>query len=186
MAQHDSRIGKRYAQALFSTAQRYDVVQAVEADLEAIVGLMQRDKGFRDFVLAPYTSRDEKVKIIERIFSDRITALTMQVLRVMLEKRREGEILAVHDAFVELRRTATETIHVQITSAEELPADQRTALLSKLEKSTGKRVEADFDIEPRLIGGVKVAYENYVLDGSIKGALSHLRDRLKHDLLKQF
>ncbi len=186
MAQQDARVGKRYAQALFSTAERYDVVQSVEDDLNTIVNLMEKDRGFRDFVLAPYTSRDEKVRIIERIFSDRITALTMQVLRVMLEKRREGEIEAVRDEFVNLRRIATGTIYVTVTSAEAMPDDQQKTLLAKIAKSTGKKVEAAFRIEPLLIGGVKVAYENYVLDGTIRGGLNHLRDRLKHDILKQF
>lgn len=186
MAQHDARIGKRYAQALFSTAQRYEVVQAVEDDLDAIVGLMTKDRGFRDFLLAPYTSREEKVKIMERIFSDRITALTMQVLRVMLEKRRETEIESVRNEFVDLRRHATATIHVTVSSAEVLDDAQKKALVAKIEKTTGKKVEADFMVEPLLIGGVKVAYENFVLDGSLKGGLARLRDTLKHDLLKQF
>jgi F-type H+-transporting ATPase subunit delta len=186
VAQHDSRIGKRYATALFSTAQRYEVVDAVEADLTSIVGLMEKDPGFRHFVLAPYTSREEKVKVIERIFSDRITALTMQVLRVMLEKRREGEIASVRDEFVTLRREATKTIHVQVASAEPLDPAQQKALLAKIEKTTGMSVEADFTVEPALIGGIKVAYENFVLDGSLKGGLARLRDALKHDLLKQF
>jgi F-type H+-transporting ATPase subunit delta len=186
VALHDARIGKRYAQALFTTAQRYEVVEAVEDDLNAIVNLMAKDRGFRDFVLAPYTSREEKVKIIERIFSDRITALTMQVLRVMLEKRREGEIEAVRDEFVELRRQATQTIHVTVSSAEGLDDGQRRALIAKIESTTGKRVEADFAVEPNLIGGIKVAYENFVLDGTLKGGLARLRDTLKHDLLKQF
>lgn len=186
MAQADARVGKRYAQALFGTAQRFDVVQAVEDDLKSIVSLMEKDKGFRDFVLAPYTSREEKVKIIERIFSDRITALTMQVLRVMLEKRREGEIEAVHNEFVVLRRAATDTIFVTVTSAEALDEGQRKALISKIEQSTAKKVEAEFNVEAALLGGVKVTFGNYVLDGSVKGALAHLRDRLKHDLLKQF
>jgi F-type H+-transporting ATPase subunit delta len=186
MAQQDARIGKRYAQALFTTAQRYDVVQAVEDDLNAIVNLMAKDRGFRDFVLAPYTSREEKVKIIERIFSDRITALTMQVLRVMLEKRRESEIEAVRNDFVDLRRAATQTIHVTVTSSEALDAGQQKALIAKIEKTTGKRVEADFAVEPAVIGGIKVAYENFVLDGTLKGGLARLRDTLKHDLLKQF
>lgn len=186
MAQHDSRIGKRYAQALFTTALRYDVVPSVEDDLRAIVGLMDKDRGFRDFLLAPYTSREEKVRIMERIFSDRITALTMQVLRVMLEKRRETEIESVYKEFVQLRREATRTIHVTVSSAEALDASQQKALVAKIEASTGKKVEADFSVEPSLIGGIKVAYENYVLDGSLKGGLARLRDALKHDLLKQF
>ena len=186
MAQQDARIGKRYAQALFGTAQRYDVVTAVEADLTAIVSLMESDRGFRDFLLAPYTSREEKVKIMEKIFSDRITALTMQVLRVMLEKRREGEIESVRNEFVTLRREATETIHVSVSSAEVLDGKQKKALVDKIAKTTGKKVEADFGVEPNLIGGIKVAYENFVLDGTLKGGLARLRDALKHDLLKQF
>lgn len=186
MAAHDVRIGKRYAHALFSTAQRYDVVQAVEDDLNSIVSLMENDRGFRDFLLAPYTSREEKVQILEKVFSDRITALTMQVLRVMLEKRREGEIEQVRDEFVTLRRAATDTIHVDVVSAEMLETKQQKALIDKIQKTTGKKVEADFSIDPLLIGGVKVTYENFVLDGSLKGALAHLRDRLKHDILKQF
>lgn len=186
MAQQDSRIGKRYAQALFSTAERYEVVLAVEDDLNAIVGIMDRDKGFRDFILAPYTSRDEKVAILERIFSDRITALTMQVLRVMLDKGRESEIEAVHAEFVKLRRIATSTIHVSVSSSDPLDDKQKKALVAKIEKTTGKRVEADYRVDPNLIGGIKVAYDNFVLDGSLKGGLARLRDTLKHDLLKQF
>jgi F-type H+-transporting ATPase subunit delta len=186
MAQQDARIGHRYAQALFDTAQRYDVVTAVEDDLDAIIALMAKDRGFRDFLLAPYTSREEKVQIMEKIFSDRITALTMQVLRVMLEKRREGEIEAVRNSFVELRRASTNTIHVAVSSAEALDEKQKKALIDKVAKTTGKKVEASFTIEPNLIGGIKVAYENFVLDGSLKGGLARLRDALKHDLLKQF
>lgn len=185
-SQGDARIGKRYAQALFGTAQRYGVVEAVEADLTTITSLMDNDRGFRDFILAPYTSRDEKVKIMERIFSDRITALTMQVLRVMLEKRREGEVGAVRREFINLRRAANNVLFVSVTSAQPLDASQQQALLARIEKTTGKNIEAEYHVEPTLIGGVKVAYDNYVQDGTIKGALAHLRDKLKRDLLKQF
>jgi len=186
VAHQDARIGKRYALALFGTAQRYDVVQAVEDDLNTISGLLAKDKAFRHFLLAPYSSREEKVATLERIFSDRITALTMQVLRVMLEKRRESEIEAVRTAFVNLRRRATSTIHVSVSSSEPLDAKQQQTIIAKIEQSTGKTVEADFLVDAALMGGVKVAYENYVLDGSIKGGLARLRDALKHDLLKQF
>ena len=186
MAQQDARIGKRYAQALFGTAQRFEVVEAVEDDLNSIVKLMGRDRSFKHFLLAPYTSRDEKVKALERIFSDRITALTMQVLRVMLEKRREGEIESVHTEFVNLRRAATQTIYVSVTSAEAVDEAQKKALIAKIEKTTGKKVESDFAVDASLIGGIKVAFENYVLDGTLKGGLARLRDTLKHDVMKQF
>jgi F-type H+-transporting ATPase subunit delta len=181
----DNRVGRRYAQALFSAATNLDVVQSVEDDLRAINGLLENDEQFRHFILAPYTSRDEKVKIAERIFSDRVTALTMQVLRVMLDKRREAEIPGVYREYVTLRRAAQGVVHVTVTSAEEMSADQRTRLLAKLQTELQSTVEADFRIDPRLVGGVRVAYGNTVLDGSVRGALNRLRERLKYDLLKQ-
>lgn len=185
MAQQDARIGKRYAQALFSLAEQYKVVDAVESDLNALAELMANDRAFRDFLIAPYASREEKTALLERVFSDRMTALTLQALRVMLEKRRETEIEAVRGEFVALRRQAMNVVYANIVSAEPLDDRQREAILAKLKRATGLTFEADFDVEPALVGGVKVAFSNYVLDGSLKGALARLRDRLKHDLLKQ-
>jgi F-type H+-transporting ATPase subunit delta len=182
---HDARIARRYAQALFATALKFDVVRAVEDDLEAISRLMETDKSFRDFIMAPYTSREEKARIAEKVFGDRITALTMQVLRVMLEKRREPELPLVRDEFTELRRRHENVVHALVTSAKELDGTQRTALVAKLQASLGKTVEADFEVDPSLLGGLKVAYENNVLDGTVRGALQKLRERLRYDLLKQ-
>jgi F-type H+-transporting ATPase subunit delta len=181
----DTRIARRYAQALFTTALRHDVVRAVEDDLDGIVRLLDTDRSFRDFIMAPYTSRDEKIRIAERLFSDRVTALTMQVLRVMLEKRRESELPFVREEYIRLRRDEANILYAKVTSAEAIDADQRIALVAKLESTLGKTVEAEFEIDPTLIGGVKVAYENNVMDGTVKGALQKLRERLRYDLLKQ-
>jgi len=181
----DSRVARRYAQALFMTALKYDVIKSVEDDLNSIVGLLENDEQFHEFVIAPYTGREEKIEIVDKLFSDRVTALTMQVLRVMLEKRREDEITGVRDEFVKLRRENEGVIFATVTSAEKIDDAQRKALMAKLEKTLGKKIEAEFKVEPQLIGGIRVAYGNYVLDGSIRGALSNLRDKLRHDLLKQ-
>ncbi len=181
----DHRVCRRYAQALFTTAQAHDTVLSVEDDLNLIVGLLNSDDSFNDFVVAPYTGRDEKIATLERIFSDRITALTMQVLRVMLVKRREEEIAGVRDEYVKLRREHGGVVFATVTSSEAMSDSQRSALTKKLETVLGKKIEAEFKVDSNLIGGVKVAYGNYILDGSIRGALSNLRDKLRHDTLKQ-
>ena len=181
----DSRIVRRYAQAVFGAAAQYDVIAAVEDDLNGIVGLLEADSKFRHFLLAPYTSREEKAKVLDRLFSDRVTALTMQLLRVMLEKGREAEITGVRDEFVLLRRERERILYAVVTSAEPLDDDQRKRLIAKLSSVMNKKVDGEFHVEPNLVGGVKVAFESYVLDGTVRETLSKLRDRLRHDLLKQ-
>ncbi len=181
----DTKVARRYAGALFTTAQKNDVIKSVEDDLVAIASLLENDQKFKDFILSPKVGRDEKVKIAEKLFSDRITALTMQALRLMLVKRRQSEIVSVRDEFIALRREHGSVAYVQVSSAEVLEPDQKDAIVKKLEQKTGKTVEADFRIDPRLIGGVKVQIGDYVLDGTVSGSLRRLEEKLRRDVLKQ-
>jgi F-type H+-transporting ATPase subunit delta len=181
----DTRVAKRYARALFNAAENAKVVEAVEADLDAIHGLNVNDAKFRGFFASPRISREDKIRIADKLFSDRVTALTMAMLRLMLNKRRENEFDAIREEFVRLRRERGEVLYAVVTSAVELTAQEREALLAKLASQSGKRVEADFRTDSSLMGGVKVAVGNYVLDGTVRGSLNLLRDRLKYDLLKQ-
>ena len=182
---HDFRVARRYAQALFSAALQHEIVRAVEDDLKAIVGMLVAEGEFRDFILAPYTSREEKSKITEKLFSDRITALTMQVLRVVLEKRRENELEAIYNEYVRLRRSHEGIVYATVTSATVLDREQQNAVVAKIETVLGKKVEPEYVTDASLIGGVKVAYENFVLDGTARGALNKMREKLRYDLLKQ-
>ena len=181
----DTRVARRYATALFQTAQKYEIVEAVEEDLAAFERLLESDAQFRHFFIAPYTSRQEKIEIVDRIFNDRITALSLQLIKVMLEKGRERELQSVRSEFLKLRRELGHIIYVVVSSATELDEAQKKKLLAQLETKLEKKVEADFAVDPRLIGGAKVAYGSYVLDGTVRGALSRLQDALRHDVLKQ-
>jgi F-type H+-transporting ATPase subunit delta len=76
-------------------------------------------------------------------------------------------------------------VYATVTSATILDREQQDAIVAKVETVLGKKVEPEFLTDSALIGGVKVAYDNFVLDGTAKGALNKLRDKLRYDLLKQ-
>lgn len=181
----DLRVAKRYARALFSAASKNGIVDAVEADLNAITGLLENHESFGDFVHTPRINREDKIQVLDRVFSDRATALTMQALRLMMHKRRESELGALRNEFARLRREQGEVLYAQVSSVIELTDAQKKALVDKLATKSGKRVEAEYRVDPTLVGGIKVALGNYVLDGSIKGSLSRLKEALRRDLLKQ-
>jgi F-type H+-transporting ATPase subunit delta len=181
----DTKVARRYATALFATAQRNDVIKSVEDDLSAIASLLGNDPKFKDFIMSPQVGRDEKIKIAEKLFSDRVTALTMQAIRLMLVKRRESEIVKVRDEYVALRREHGSVSYVLVTSAEALEPDQKSAIQAKLSQKLSKTVEADYRIDPRMIGGVKVQIGDYVLDGTVSGSLRRLGESLRRNILIQ-
>ena len=181
----DTRVAKRYARALFFAAEKANVVEAVETDLDAISNLSSQHAMFRGFLQSPRISRDDKIRIAEKLFADRVTALTMSALRLILSKRREGEFEPIREEYIRMRRERGAVLYAIITSAVELTDSEREAIRNKLAAQSGKRVEADYRVDSHLLGGVKVAIGDYVLDGTVRGSLNLLRDRLKYDLLKQ-
>mgnify|MGYP005836193269 CR=1 FL=1 len=179
------RVARRYAQALFSVAKRMDMVPAVEDDLSAICGLLSQQPSFRQFLNSPHHSRDDRMTLFHNVFGDRVTALTMQLVRILVQKRRESTLDQIYREFVELRRKEQGVLTVVVTTAEEMPDSQRESLIKKLQSELGRKLEPEFAVDPSLIAGIRVAYENQVLDGSIRGGLNRLREAWRRDVLKQ-
>src|SRR5262245_10995573 len=106
------------------------MVKAVAEDLGGIAELVEYAERSRDFRRSPDASREEKQQIAGKLFSDRITGLTMQALRLMLTKGRETELLPLRDEFVTLRRAHEGVVYATISSAEALAKEQQSQIIS--------------------------------------------------------
>ena len=69
-------------------------------------------------------------------------------------------------------------VEVELTSATSLNKMSRRKIISHLEKSLGKKVIVSEKIDHSLIGGLKVLYEDTVIDGSLKNKLEILRHKI--------
>ena len=50
--------------------------------------------------------------------------------------------------------------------------EQKTALIEKLQKISGKVIESEYIKDESLIGGIKVQIDDKIIDGSIKNRLN--------------
>ena len=181
----DSRVAKRYARALFNTALSQDILQSVEDDLIGVCAVIEHSKDLKRFLKSPNATREQKLRLLETTFSDRVTALTMHAVRLLLKRRREHLLTQVKLEYVILRREHDKVVHVNVESAGPLDPAQRESILAKVADYTGRRVESSFETDATLLGGVKVTFDNFVLDGTARGYLNRMRDRILYDLLKQ-
>ena len=181
----DARVARRYARALFGAAVRANIVASVEDDLALLSAMTRNSPDFKRFLHSPTASKDQKLELFGRIFSDRVTATTMSFIRLVIEKGREDSFEHIRIAYTELRREKEGVVAAQVVSAFELNEDEKRRLIDKLTRESGKTIEPVFLVDSSLIGGVSVEMGNYVLDGSISGSLNRLREILIYDLLKQ-
>ncbi len=181
----DHRVAKRYSAALFSVAKRAQSVDNVGSDLATFVQLLQDNPKFRSFLLSPEVEKTQKASLIDNVFGDRLSSTTLHLLKLILEKKREAEIFSIQFEYEELRREANRAVAVTIETAFETTDSEQAQLLKKAEVLSGKRVEATFAVNPQLIGGVRLLFENVIYDATLQGQLQKLQGRLTYDLSHQ-
>ena len=66
----------------------------------------------------------------------------------------------------------------QISSARELGDAEKHTLEVEIAKLTGKRVRAQYGLDPSLLGGAVVRIGSTIYDGSVKGQLERIKEAI--------
>lgn len=181
----DSGVAKRYARALFSAAKKQNIVNTVDDDLAGVVETLRASDKFRTFLKKPQTTPPEKRIVFDKAFDGKVNPLTLDFIRMLVKRRREDQIYQIQIEFAELRRIDENVTKAVFTSAMELDKDEQEKVIKSVEAKVGHKLEPEFVVDPSVMGGIKVAYDNLVLDGTVRGSLNKLREKMIYDLLKQ-
>jgi len=178
----DTRLARRYAKALFIAAQGAQQVQKVGDDLDGVMTALEQSGMMKAYLQNPRIPRSHKLAQLNELFGKEIQPITMRLLQLLIEKRRETLLHAVHEEYQKLREEHEGVVRAFIISAVYLPEDQQQAIIRKLEAGTGKRIIPSFEVDSTLIGGVRVQMGDYQIDGSVAGALDRLRDHVRLEI----
>ncbi len=174
----ERRIVRRYASALFSAAFKAEVVDRVESDLGLVTYALEMSPDMLEAVRSPLVPAEKKRAIISGVFADKIHEITLSYLNLLVDKGREEAMMQTEEEYILLANDARGVITAQATSAVRLTEEEQSRIKVALAEMTGKIVELQNHIDPELIGGVLVQIGDSVIDGSVKGQLAALRERL--------
>lgn len=107
-----------------------------------------------------------------------ITPNQRSFLRMVAMNGRLQVLPAIAERFAQLRADAAGTVEATITSAYELEAAQRDAIVAAVEKKLGRKVEVTLEVKRSLIGGVVIRAGDAVIDASVYGSLRQLEGEL--------
>jgi F-type H+-transporting ATPase subunit delta len=97
-------------------------------------------------------------------------------VRRVIEAKPRG-YLGVLDHFQRLIQLEIERRKARVESAVPLSAELRTQVTRNLARQYGEGLDIGFDVNPALIGGVRVRVGSDILDGSIQGRLEALSEQ---------
>jgi F-type H+-transporting ATPase subunit delta len=167
----------RYVRALLSAAQSVSQQQEVEQDLVSLKRELRRS-GLKSFLESPRYPLDLKFNTIGKIAGMFSSQLTASFLRVLLVHSRVDLLEQASERYIDLHREARGVIACDLIFASE-PSNHFLELVEKqLRRITHMRIELRIQVDPAVLGGVRVKIKNHVLDGTHRKSLESLKERL--------
>ena len=172
-------IAQRYASALVEVAIEGKMAETTKKELGEFLHLLQESADLRNFLASPSVPRTSKHEVIKKLVKRLGADETLRnFLFVITDNRRMQLLPEIHREFVSQLHDRLGIAEAQVLSAQELSEQERSELRKTLEHLTGKKVEAQYHLDPKLIGGAVVRIGSTVYNGSVREQLERMRQKL--------
>lgn len=166
-------IARPYAEALFQVAKQHDLA-AWGQQLDALAQVAQ-DADLRQFADHPKAQPEQVIAVIAAAVKRDLAAGVQNFLRTIVENGRLAALSEIVSQYHVLANAASGVSEAQVFSAFEISDAQLAELKAALEQRFGRKLDAHVQIEPGLIGGVRVVVGDEVLDTSVKARLERMK-----------
>jgi F-type H+-transporting ATPase subunit delta len=166
-------IARPYAEATFRAGIDANSLGKISDGL-AYVGAIARDPQMRSALMNPKVSAAQKKEIFANVAGDRLDDISRNLVSMLIDGHREALIGDIVEQFDTLKREHERVVTARITSAQQLSDAQRDEIVAALEKRYGKKVEAELDVDPELLGGARVQVGDQVIHASVRDALAQM------------
>jgi len=172
-----STAARRYAEAAFELASRDGTFDAWREGLTLAASLLG-DAGIARIVDNPSVPLHDREAVIGRLLGGRVNR-RVEHISLMLTRRNRLDLLpAIAAQYSRLLNRHRGIVEAIVTSAAPLTPDETAAIRARVEAMTGAAVDLESAVDSALIGGLTLRVGDRLLDASIRGRLSRLRDQL--------
>jgi len=175
-----SVLSLRYAHAFASVAASSHLdATAAQQQLNDFSGTLAGSRELREVLMDPSIATEQKLKVLDAI-AGRIGMFPQvrNFLAVIMGHQRLAELNEVLTEYHAIADEQSDLTEADITSARPLNDQDRAELEAQVAKLAGGRVRATYYQDATLLGGAVVRIGSTVYDGSIRGQLQQLKQKL--------
>jgi len=175
---HETTVARTYAEALFALAERHGLQAEFAAAAEELAALLAAEPRVRLFLESPAVEPQAKKRVLVLGLRGRVPPLFLRFLLLVVDRRRQHLLAEIAREYHALLDAAQGRIHVQVTLAREPDERLEEEIASELSTLLGRTAIPHVRVDPRILGGIVVRYDDRVADGSLRHRLVGLRRRL--------
>lgn len=171
---------RKYGGSLYELAKEEGRTDETLSQLRQVLDLMKENPEYEKLLSEPSIARQERTKLLDEAFGDSLWPYLLNFLKILCEKGYVSELKGMAKEFRRLYNEDHGIAEATVTSAREMTEAQKSALTAKLEKMSGRKVDAVYYINPALIGGIRLDFEGKRYDGTASERLETLRSIIKN------
>lgn len=151
----------------------------VERQTEDFAATLAGSRELSDALLNPALSAKQRIAVLDavcgRLYTD---AKIRNFLAVLIEHGRLGSLAGIFEQYKREMNQRLGVAEAEVVTARPLDPVERGELERQVEALAGSQVRATFREDASLIGGATIRMGSTVYDGSVRGRLDRLRERL--------
>ena len=170
----------RYATALYELADESKALDQVAADLAQLKAAIAENVDLQRLIASPLVPRDQQAKAVLALVGKMgLGDLTRRFVGTVARNRRLFQLPSIIDGYSALLAEHRGEVTATVTSAKPLSAPQTESVGAALRAAVGRKVAVTVNVDPKLLGGLKVKVGSRLIDASLATKLQRLQLAMK-------
>ncbi len=170
-------VARPYAKAAFQYADENGAL----ADWSQMLGFaaaVSEDETVQELLQNPKVTTEQKSKAFGAICGDKVNDAMQNFIALLAQNHRLEVLPEIVTLFEELKSQKEHSVDVELVSAFPLNDEQTNKLVASLKQKLGREINVASSLDQSLLGGVIIKAGDLVIDGSVRGKLAKLAEKL--------
>lgn len=167
-----------YADALFNAAREQENLEQTLEDLQGFSSAVEENEELHRFYYYSQMTGSQKRGILDQ-FTEGMQQTSRNFLKVLTDHDREESLEEITLRYEQLVEEHFGRVEVELTTAVELSEETLEQVKQRLGSILDRReIVLENRVQPDILGGAVFRFGGRMLDGSVRGELDSLRDKM--------
>jgi F-type H+-transporting ATPase subunit delta len=176
------KIATRYAKAFFELALEQGLVEETRNDMLLVATVLQENKSLRSLLKSPVVKTSRKKSILRALFEAHCHSLSLSFMELLATNNRELFLDDIATAYEKGYRRHKGIVSVKLFTASPLDPALKDAMVAMISKDMDAEVWLEEAVDPDLIGGFVLRFEDRQYDASLSRELEKLKKNFDSNL----
>ena len=171
-------VGMTYGAALFDAAKELDKLKIIEDEITQIDQILKNEELFMSLLQNPAVPHAKKKQMIRNVFDGKVEREVLSLLYILVDRGRMSYFHYIVKEYLRLYDAERGDAYGKVYSAVALTEQEIEQIALETEKLLKKKILLKNEIDPAIIGGIKVAVDGKLIDASLASQLKKLESRI--------